>query len=175
MRKFSFETLLACYLAFAALLAIVMPQQFAVENYIAINPAFIPFAAWLRLTPGAMPSLTAYFLTLAFLMPFLIFLLARYPQDQKQFSYQIPTLSRCIGATAISVIATTLVFFGMYGEFSSNGNGSSRGNIVYAAATSPLALAIAGPLLMGVSVLMLYSLLIKLPRMWLGFRTGTFG
>ena len=176
MRKFSFEYVLACYLALAAFLAIAIPRQFAIENYVGINPAFIPFAAWLRLTPGAMPYLTTYFLALTVLMPALVFLLARYPQDQKQFTYQVPTLLRCIGATLISFSLTAaLVVFSIYAESASTDSVSSRGSIINAAATSPLALAVAGPMLMSTFALMLYISIIKVPRMWLGLKTGTFG
>ena len=67
MARLTFERILLIYMAIAALLALLTPTGFAVEDYAPINPSYVPFAGWLRRTPNALPYLTTYFFSLSLL------------------------------------------------------------------------------------------------------------
>jgi len=176
MRKLTFEKILAAYMALAAVLALLLPSHFAIEHYAPINPSLIPLASWLRLTPGALPFLTTYFFSLTCLLPLVVVLLARHPQDKAMSPYQVPTLGRCIGATLIAIAVAGFMAVVMYSHITLDGTESSRGAIIlYAAAVSRIGLTAAGPMVMGTIALVVYIAFVKVPRMWLGFRAGTFG
>ena len=176
MRQLTFEKILAAYLLFAAILAMLLPAGFAVENHTAIDPTFVPFAKWLRHTPGAQPLLSTYFLTLTAALPIVVSLLARHPQGEAKFQYHVPTLSQCIGATLAALAMIGLLGVGMYGHIVIDGTEQSSGGVIaHAAATSRFGLALAGPLFMASAALVFYIAFVKLPRMWWGCKTGTFG
>lgn len=168
MQGLTFERVLAAYMAFAALLALVLPGQFAVELYMPVNPDLVPFASWLRRTPNALPYLTSYYLILTILLPIVVVLLARYPQQAMLPPFEVPTLGRCVLATL--AIAAIICMFVMLHDVTLDGSQRARGtSIFYISAISRLGLALVGPVVMGVASLVTYMAVVKLPKIWLGF------
>ena len=176
MSKPTFGNILATYMAFCSVLALLIPTHAVLENYIPIDPNVVPVAGWLRNTPHALPYLTSYFSALTALLPFVLIAQAYYPQPKEAFHYNIPTLGQCVISTFLAICIFFLFAAVAYGDLSVDSNINTRGEaFFYIAATSRLGLAICGPLFMGASAIALHITFVKLPRMWLGLRTGRFG
>jgi hypothetical protein len=168
MARLTFERILLIYMAVAALLALLTPTGFAVEYYAPINPSYVPFAGWLRRTPNALPYLTTYFFSLSILLPLVVALLARHPQEAALPLYEVPTLGRCLAATFC--LAAIVAGFIYLHTITLDGTGTSRGaKFFYLISVSRLGLTIFGPLLMCFTALIAYLGLVKLPQIWHGF------
>ena len=176
MSKPTFGRILAAYMVVCSLLAFLIPTHFAVEQFIPIDPSLIPVAGWLRHTPRALPFLTSYFFMLTALLPFVVVALAHHPQPKEGFHYEIPTFIQCVGATLVAICLFLLFAASAYGDLSVDGVGHGRGQaFFYLSATSRFGLAMGGSALMGAFAVDLYLTFVKLPRMWLGLRSGRFG
>lgn len=175
MRNFTFERILAAYIALAAILAVVLPYGLRIEDLLPVSPSAIPFARWLSLAPSSLPFLSTYFFILSALVPVVVVGLAFNPQEAHHFTYAVPSLGRCVLASLFVVVIVLLFWQGMFLDYPPRETANGNARIAYYAAVSRFGLAVFGPLVMGTTALVAYIALVKLPSMWAGYRNNQFG
>ncbi len=174
-RKVTFERILAAYLALAAGLAFALPYELRIENLLPISTCAIPFSRWLSLAPGSLPFLSTYFLILSALVPFVVTGLALRPQEMNQLPCDVPSLKRCTFATLLLFFSAILIWNVMFLDTAPREDSHRNERIAYYASVSRLGLSVFGPLVMGTTALVSYLALVKIPRMWIGYRRNQFG